>query len=79
MDNFKFGIWRPSKGKMKISYLEHYKGVWDGKWECDLSFTIVMWIECNYVLCFNRARINTDDIAVMQIGEVEKKHAQKKN
>ena len=44
MDNFKFGSGDLAKER-KILNLKHYTGPWDGKWECDLSSTIVMWIK----------------------------------
>jgi hypothetical protein len=56
--------------------LEHYIGVWDGKWECNLASTVVMSIECSYVLYSNRVMTNTNNKYVVQIGIIEKKHVQ---
>jgi hypothetical protein len=74
---FQIRYWRPTKGRKKISDHDRYKGAWDSKWECDPSSTAVMWIECSSVLYSNRARKNTNDTSVVQIGKSEKKYAQR--
>jgi len=74
---FQIRYWRPTKGRKKISDHDRYKGAWDSKWECDPSSTAVMWIECSSVLYSNRARKNTNDTSVVQIGKFEKKYAQR--
>ena len=47
--------------------LKRNKGVWDGKRECDLAFTTIMWIECSFVFYSN-----TNDTRVVQIEKYEK-------
>ena len=56
--------------------LEHYIGVWDGKWECNLASMVVMLIEWSYVFYSNRVMTNTNNNYVVQIRIIEKKHAQ---
>lgn len=60
MGDFEFGI-----GDLECS-----KGVRDGKWECDLA---LMWIVCGDV---NRARKNTNNIYIVQIGKFKRKRTQ---
>lgn len=44
--------------------------------ECNLASTIVIWIECNFLLNFDRARRNTSVAFIVQIGKIEKKYGQ---
>ena len=35
--------------------LEHYKGAWDGKWECVMASTTIMWTKYSFVVKTQKA------------------------
>ena len=51
---FEIRYWNAMEIK-KISYLKHYRGVWDGRWEWDLAFTTIILIECSFCALFQHS------------------------
>lgn len=71
-----YSVLKTSKRKKKLSNLEHYRRVWDDRWEYDM----VSQQECGYnvVMCIipiDRGK-NIDDNFVVQMGKLEKKDVQ---
>lgn len=54
-----------AKGEKRLD-LKCHKGVWDGKWECVMAFTILMWTKNSFVLYFNIGRKNTKDTSIVR-------------
>lgn len=49
IDSFKHNIGHQAKGK-KLLDLERYEGAWDGKWECVMASTTIMWTKYSFLV-----------------------------
>ena len=52
--NIKHNIGHQAKGNNMLD-LERYKGAWDGKWECVMASTTIMWTKYSFVVKTQKA------------------------